>query len=321
MPCIIDGNKIIDTPITEIIEALQQTLYVKHIPKLRDVKLKATEAIVTCPSHKDGLENTPSCSIMLIDKKDYPAGTAHCFACGYKANIVKFCADCLGISYKKATEWLLEFVDYSIQQEIRDIGEIDFDKGTETKSSIIQTVPIEELKKYDFIHPYMFQRKLTDEVIEKFDVGYDPETDALTFPVYVNGNCLFVAKRKVKYKQFLMPKIEPKPIYGLDYITENEVVVCESVIDALYVTSLGYQAIALFGTGSRYQLNLLKNTSIRCFTLCFDGDIAGKEGEKRFIKAMGDTKMIKIMRVPNGKDANDLSKEEFDILYSNAEFI
>ena len=85
----------------------------------------------------------------------------------------------------------------------------------------------------------MFQRKLTDEVIEKFDVGYDPETDALTFPVYVNGNCLFVAKRKVKYKQFLMPKIEPKPIYGLDYITENEVVVCESVIDALYVTSLG----------------------------------------------------------------------------------
>lgn len=48
----------------------------------------------------------------------------------------------------------------------------------------------------------MFKRKLSLDIIKKFDVGYDKNTDALTFPVYVNNNCLFVAKRYIKYKRF-----------------------------------------------------------------------------------------------------------------------
>lgn len=31
-----------------------------------------------------------------------------------------------------------------------------------------------ELDRYRYIHPYMYKRGMTDDLIEKFDVGYDP---------------------------------------------------------------------------------------------------------------------------------------------------
>lgn len=113
-------------------------------------------------------------------------------------------------------------------------------------------ITLDELKSYDYIHPYMFKRRLTDEIINKFDVGYDPKTQALTFPVWVDGRCLFVARRRVNYKRFDMPEIYPKPIYGLDYLTTNEVIVCESILNALTCYVYGKEAVALFGTGSDY---------------------------------------------------------------------
>lgn len=327
MPCIIDGNKIIETPIRDILECLQQQLYLQHIDKLRTVEYKQSNARVTCPIHKDGHENTPSCDILLFDKLDANhevevcAGTVHCFSCGYKANIVKFVADCLSISYKRATEWLLSFVDYSLISEVREVGNIDLLAEDVQKDNYasLPVITVDELKTYDYIHPYMFQRKLTEDVIEKFDIGYDPVTDAITFPVYVDGKCLFVAKRRVKFKRFDMPVINPKPIYGLDYVTGKEVIICESVINALTCISYGYEAVALFGTGSSVQLEKLNNSSIRSFVLCFDGDEAGRNGAKRFKRNVKNA-MITTINVPDGKDANDLSKEEFDKLYSERNF-
>ena len=76
----------------------------------------------------------------------------------------------------------------------------------------------------------MYKRKLTDEVIEMFDVGYDIYTDCLTFPCNdEKGNCLFVTRRHTKTKFFHIPTGVEKPVYGLDKITSDmkEVVVCE----------------------------------------------------------------------------------------------
>lgn len=322
MPCIIDGNKIIETSIRNIIEYLQQQLFLKHIDKLKAVEYKQNNAIVTCPIHKDGHENTPSCDILLYDKEGIKgtvcAGTVHCFSCGYRANIVKFVADCLSISYKKATEWLLSFVDYSLVSDVRDLGNIDLLAPEENKDnySSLPIITVDDLKQYDFVHPYMFERRLTDEVIKRFDVGYDPISDSLTFPVYENGKCLFVAKRRVKFKRFDMPTVYPKPVYGLDYVTKNEVIVCESIINALTCIAYGYDAVALFGTGSSYQLDRLNETDIRSFVLCFDGDVAGRNGASRF-KSGVKKSLISTIKMPDGQDANNLSKSEFDELFNS----
>lgn len=322
MPPIIDGNKVINTPIKDILEMLVQQIYASRIDKLNTVDFKYNNARVTCPIHKDGHERTPSCDILLYDKQtvDFhgnkhtvPAGTVNCFACGYKANIVKFIADCLNISYRAATEWLLNFVDYTYLSDVRDIGDISFDSVDNNNYASLPPITIDELRTYDYIHPYMFERKLTDTIIDKFEIGYDKKTDSLTFPVYVNGRCLFVAKRRTKFKRFDMPEINPKPIYGLDYVTGNEVIVCESIINALTCWSYGKEAIALFGTGSSDQIAMLNNSNIRKFILALDGDEAGAIGTKRLLKGLTN-KLVTVLDVPKGKDINDLTKLEFDQL-------
>lgn len=327
MPCIIDNNKVVLTPIIDIINMLQQQLYVNNINKLKNIQYKQLNARVTCPIHKEGLENTPSCDILLHDKETInsfgkkitvPAGTVHCFGCGYNASLVKFIADCLNITYRKATEWLLGFVDYEILIEQRDIGEdIFLSKNVDNNYSELPAITCDILKEFDYFHPYMYERKLTDEIIEKFEIGYYPKEDVLTFPVYVDGKCLFVAKRKVKYKKFIMPKVNPKPIYGLDYVeNEKEVYVTESIINALTLWSYGLKAIALFGTGSRYQIDLLNNINIRKYIICLDGDEAGINGRNRLLKFLNN-KIVTYLDIPKNKDINDLSKEEFFNLKEN----
>lgn len=311
MPIIVD-NKIIETPVKNILQYLKQQVDLSGIQKLKFIDFSTTEAKVTCPIHKGGREEKPSCFITLADKGNVVAGTAHCFACGYSTDIVGFISACLGISRANAKTWLLGFCNYSLTESSRFVPTLDV--GVKTVSNNYDTLPIitqEELNRYEYIHPYMFERKLTAEVIQQFDVGYDPIMDALTFPVYVNGKCLFVAKRSVHKKMFYMPKIEPKPIYGLDYLTGNEVIVCESVINALTCWAYGKQAVALFGLGSDYQIEVLKSIPQRKVVIGLDGDEYGRGASYKIMKALKDIKMVSRLDVPYGKDINDLSYYEF----------
>lgn len=314
MPVIVGGNKVIDTPVSTIIDRLRGELAVRHIDKLRDVTPHGNNLVVTCPVHKGGHESTPACNILLVDKGDVNAGTAYCFACGYRAGIVRFIADCLSVSYRDATEWLLGFADYTIisdsERIIPDIEAVDDKKDNYSDLPIIT---IDELRSYDYTHEYMYKRKLTDEIIYKFEVGYDPEHKCITFPVYVDGRCLFVAKRSVYGKHFYMPQIHPKPIYGLDYIDSSPLIVCESVFNALTCWVYGKQAVALFGTGSKEQIEMLNRLPNRSIILALDGDEAGRRGVERLKQGLVN-KFVTVLKVPDGKDINDLTKEEFDNL-------
>lgn len=318
---IIDGNKQITTSVQSILNALRQQLFVSGIDKLHSVEYKQNNARITCPIHKDGKENTPSCDVLLEDKrvgdKIVPAGTVHCFACGYKANIVKLIADCLDCSYSTATDWLLGFADYDIVKNARVIDDLEV-THYENNYDTLPIITSEQLKEYDYIHPYMFERKFNDWAINKFEIGFDPNTKSLTFPVYVNGKCLFVAKRRVYNKYFELPKIYPKPLYGVDYLTNmNEVLVCESVIDAITCWIYGRQAIALFGTGSEEQIKMIQDLPHRSIVLALDNDEYGDKGCQRISSGLTN-KFVSRLILPIGKkDINDLSKEEFDNLVEN----
>lgn len=315
MPIIIDGNKIVETPVSVILENVREQLRAMGINKLKDIVYRQNNAVVTCPHHKGGMESSPACNVLLEDKDGVNAGTVYCFACGYKANLVKFVADCFEISYRKVVEWLLGFVDYSLlsERETRDIGDLFEDKENDNTYSELPPVTVEELRKYDYIHPYMYERKLTDEIIDKFEVGYDPDNKCITFPVYKEGVCLFVAKRSVFGKHFYMPKIHPKPLYGVDYIDSSPLIVCESIFNALTCWVYGKQAIALFGTGSKEQIEMINKLPNRSIILALDGDDAGRNGMERLKRGIKN-KFVSVLKVPDGKDINDLTKEEFDNL-------
>lgn len=163
-----------------------------------------------------------------------------------------------------------------------------------------------ELERYRYYHPYMEERKLTDEVIDIFDVGYDYNSNCLTFPVRdKRGNCLFVARRRVDIKWFNYPCDSEKPVYGIYELYQleqfpKEIYICESMIDALTLWGVNKYAVALNGLGTKKQIEELNKMPCRKFILATDNDIAGKEARKR-LKEQIKGKMITEIVFPERK--------------------
>lgn len=311
------NNKIITTPIIDILYQAQREL---HNGKLKDiVDDKKQNVIITCPCHKDGRESHPSCNVYSItDNPDIEAGTTHCFTCGYNAPLFKTIADLFEQPEEWGKEWLLErFGDVFIQYK-EYLPPIELGKKKISKFYLNEDI----LLNYDFYHPYMWQRKLSKEVVDKFRVGYDKDRDAITFPVYdEKGGLVMITARSVNTKHFYIPDEVEKPVYLLyDIINRGitSVVVCESQINTLYARTLGYESIGLFGTGSYKQLETLKKSGIRNYILAFDGDEAGRKGANRFKQYMGKDVFITDIIMPPFKDLNDLTKEQFEYLLHNS---
>lgn len=317
MHLIVGKNKAIVTPLEVILKTLRSEL---TNGKLKDIASpKGMNIPVTCPIHKDGREARPSCYIFMDNNdKDTQFGTCHCFTCGYAASLPKFIADCFEEDDASfGEEWLLERCNVAFVSEVSYLPPISLDK----KKQEVYTLDEQVLQNYNYYHDYMWYRKLTKEVVDLFEVGYDPTRQMITFPVRDDkGRLLFVTGRSVVTKFFHIPDGIEKPVYLLYHIKQQritDVAICESQINALYLWSCGIPAVALFGTGSPYQYELLKKSGIRSFRLYFDGDDGGRKGAVRFKKNMPKDVLITDYMVPQGKDVNDLTLEEIESLKSS----
>lgn len=312
MSRLIIDNHIIKQDIKSILSDLKSILL---NGKLKDIRYRSDNVRVTCPVHKDGYENKPSCDIYVGDSPDVIWGTTHCFTCGFKGQLFDFIAEASDKSVDWAKKWLKDnFTEQIITSEILAIDEPII---LGNKKTVRKYIAEKELDNYQSWHPYMQKRHLSRDICKEYDVKYDPKSDCIIFPVRdLSGKIKFITKRSVSSKKFIIDKDIEKEVYLLYNIINKgikEVYVCESQINALTLLSWGYPAIALLGTGSDYQYSLLKKSGILKYDLCFDGDEAGKKGITRFIKNM-DNVFISIVDIPNKKDVNDLTKEEFDNL-------
>ena len=306
------GNKVVLTPIIDILRLLQSQL---NNGKLKYIDFSSSDNIkVTCPHHKNGQEKKPSCFILSGDSdKGVPTGTVHCFACGYTANFFQFVSECFGIEGEDfGRNWVIQ------NAEIGFISPGDELKPIEFTRKKVETLDESVLDTYNHYNDYMWQRKLSKSIVDLFEVGYDKDTDSIVFPVRdENGKLLFITKRSVKTKNFFIPEAVKKPVYLLYYCKENNierVAVCESQINTLYCWSLGIPAIGLFGTGDDYQYEILNRSGIRIYDTFFDGDEAGDKGFYRFKKSISPDCIINRHILPRGKDVNDLSLDELKIL-------
>ncbi len=306
---LIVNNKLIKAPILNIINQLKSELPNK---KLKDIKDKYTYISVTCPHHKGGLENKPSCSIYCGDDPNLQYGYTNCFSCDYKGPLYHFIGECFDEDDEFGKEWLLNRFGNTIVKDINYISPIIKQKNT---NKILDENILDSYQNY---HPYMTQRKLTKEIILKFKIKYDPVTKNIIFPVWDEHNKLIMlTKRNIDTKQFYIDKNIDKPVYLLNYIQNNnikEVYVCESQINTLTCFTYNKPAIGMLGTGSQHQYELLKKSGIKHYILGFDGDFAGDKGIFNFILNLSSNALIDVLELPRGKDINDLSKEEFDEL-------
>lgn len=305
-----------NSTLEQILEELSTQLKMNNIPYLNKMKRTGRSIQVCCPYHKEGQERKPSAGIRESD------GKFHCFTCGEIHELPEVISFCFGyqddILGKHGWNWLLKNFA-TMEKEERQTPKLDFSRDRNLTNIEKNYITETELDSYRYYHPYWRKRKITDEwLIELFDLGYDKDTGCITFPVRdITGNCLFVARRSVKFKYFNYPKGTEKPLYGIYELKQletfpMEIIVCESMIDALTCWQYGKYAVALNGLGNERQFRELRDLPCRKLILATDADTAGMEARNR-IRLNVTNKIITqyVWDKEQAKDINEMDKEMF----------
>lgn len=300
---------------------VEHYLYSKNI----QYHLVGNNAMLCCPFHK---ESNPSFGI------DINTGVYNCFSgsCGAKGNIVNFIQKIEGLStYDNAEQWLL--MRYGTNtEETCSILELDFGnlKGAKHLSYVNNSM----LKQYDYRHPYLGGRGIDELWQERFRIGYDKATFAITMPWYDRvGRCVGIKYRRVIDKHFwVYHENEAGPnkitLFGINHVfrrKEKRIVIVESEIDAIYCWQCGFPAVAL-GTShiTEAQLDELKNTYVETVIIATDNDDAGRKISQEL-----EAKLTWIPNIckadwrmyPNVKDVNELSTDKLVQMLAEPVFV
>jgi DNA primase len=349
----LDGVVIL-ADVETIVEDLRADLHANGVQRLADTKHSSNDIMVTCPHHNNGQERKPSCGISIVDKvrngKQYPAGTAHCFTCGYTADMFEFASYCWGTndrSYGKRyilrkynTMDVASRPDISLNYKRERLGSSPYKYVSET-----------ELDAYRYTSDYLYTRNFTDDTIYFYEYGLDIRNNAITMPVRDHkGGLVFIKKRFVNPSpggdKYMNESGIPKQyiLYGFYQVLqliqainngtctnkkleENYrkygLILTEGEFNAAYLFQNGYPAVSLLGrilfedkTKKRVlQKELLLRYGIRDLVLWMDNDDPGKEAivniHKQTYKQFG-VLVPDFSQFPHLNDANNFSPEELD---------
>ena len=324
------NDTIFNVELIDIMQELKAQLYANGIQRFAKMFDSGEDLMVCCPYHKDGQERKPSCGIRKSD------GLVHCLACGETHSLPEMISYCFGYNDpfgKQGYKWLIKnFASVEVRE--REAIKIDMVcNNISNKNSVLADSNIDKsflfitddkLDTYRYTHPYMYERGLTDDIIEMFDIGYDKKTDSITFPVRdINGDCMFVARRSVKTKHFDIPKGIEKPLYGMYELSRvicggrgrPPIYVCEGLFDCLRLWCNGKYAVAGFGClFSSYQIKQLQDMPFRTIILALDADKAGKQATERLRTALTNKLVYEVMLPQDRKDIGECTDEEIQNL-------
>lgn len=316
------NNTIINADLETVLSELQRQLAINKIPYLQKTQDSGKDIMVQCPFHGNGQERRPSAGIRKSD------GMFHCFACHEVHTLPEVISYVFGkddMFGQYGTKWLVKNFG-TVQIEERKDVEIDVSRSNlTTKNDMVdisdsnksEWVSEEELDSYRYYHKYWKERGITDDdIIELFDLGYDPKTNEITMPNYnKDGKCVFVARRSIIGKRFSYPKNVEKIVYGIYQLYQlekfpKEVYITESMIDCIYLWQFGRYACALNGLGTKSQFDELCKMPCREFILATDNDEAGMKARVVLRNNIKNKLITEVVLPTNKKDINECTKEE-----------
>lgn len=309
-------------------------------------KYKEPQMSICCPFHGGGNERKPSCGFVtsLDNTVNLPLGFMHCFVCKDSRH------RSLAMPFLQMLGCILNNRDPNTPREIAEALAINYLSKYNLDRSVLQafvgtglhrkrpssTKIAEFIQTYDWQTPYeqgrseearqyLYSRGISDYVIDKFKLGYDPEYNVgdltyrtITFPVFnSNGVCIFLPRRSIDSKIFFLPDDVPKPVYGMEHcIDSEEIWVCESAFNAHTCWQNNKSAVALFGSSaSATQLKTLLDEpkNLKRYILALDPDDAGFSGTKSLSVALRDQYQVRVASYPfkTGQDLNNLDSIEF----------
>lgn len=273
------------------------------------------DIFVKCPNlegHGGDWERTPSCSISRED------GRLHCFGCDYKDSLPGLVARTLRLP--KASDgfrWIMK------HYQVPERGARPKLELKQRRLEHVHALPEEVLELYQFDHPYMFQRGLTTNIIDLFDVGFDQETNAITLPMRDELDRLYFIKKRplgrTKFHKYSIDHGVEKAdiLYGLNIIKKNiervkMIWLCEGEFDVLacYCAKkygAGMQGADLLDPQLKKLIRHCRGIPICIFT---DNDKTGRENKYKIAAKLRPYFKLYEPVYPSGnyKDPNDLLK-------------
>lgn len=180
---------------------------------------------------------------------------------------------------------------------------------------------------------YLYDRGITDESIDKWDIGYDYQEDRIVFPLYNSyKNIIGFNKRLVtpqttglnrKYIHSSNSEIFNKAeyFYGMNYLdkTKDYIILTEGVFDVILPQQYGVSntICALGTTLSDYQINVLAKLNKKVI-VAYDSDEKGLKTLKKVMPRLQEAGInAKLFLLPKNKDLADLTLELEDKLLNH----
>ena len=148
---------------------------------------------------------------------------------------------------------------------------------------------------------YFIKRGLSKKIIEKFNLGYDPEKKVATIPY--NPDCKGYVHRILwesdnKYCKFGNEIFDINALYepsmnSMPSACKNHVLICEGQLDAMSFVEIGLDAIGLGGVNEVSKLinQLKEKTCNKILVLALDNDKAGRRATGKFIEELAEAEL------------------------------
>jgi len=235
-----------------------------------------TDFLIFCPFHANF--RTPAGEV------DKVRGTFFCFSCHHVESLVELVMHQTKKTYFEAIRFVKSMeIESSLEEEVSDRlnKRPDFVPFDELLVKRLATTALESPR----AKTYYLGRKITEESLKKFDLGYSESQDMVTIPVHSpDGMLVGFVGRSVEGKEFKnTPKLpKGKTLFNLNRVkASRKVYVVESSFDAIRLDQCGMPAVATLGSNvSNIQTELL-NKYFNDIIVIADNDDAGNSMAKR----------------------------------------
>jgi hypothetical protein len=287
-----------------------------------DTLQRGDELIGLCPMHleRTGREDSNPSWSMNVE-----TGVHHCFSCGYKGTLISLVAEVKEFTspwgrpdFDAAKEWLRSNIEVNFEFIARQLEE-----AKNTYIPISPPIGMSEARLAIFDAPPQWAldaRDLTAEACETHSVLWNNAKDSWITPIRnPNGFKLMGWQEKSQTERFFRNRptgvAKSQTLFGLELFTGGTMIVVESPLDAVKLTSLGYTgAVSTFGAMvSDAQLSLMGVADKLIFG--FDNprtDSAGKKAAKEMLTRIRKAGMeCWFLHYPDDqyKDVGDMPKE------------
>lgn len=275
---------------------------------------------ILCPFHN---ETDPSCRI------DHTRNRFRCFGCGAKGSILDFVARLDGSTIREAAALVAswcgipgESVDNTAAPGATEQRAIEASAET-PKQTPAQNPPLLIALNLDPTHPYLGDRGLSPEVIERFGLGYCDRglmRGRIAIPIHDEaGRLIAYAGRWAAENvpegrpRYLLPRGFRKQLvlFNLHRAKgQRSVVIVESYWSVFRLVSLQVTAVALMGRElSAAHIGLLTGAGIDHVQLMLDGDPPGRAATAKILPELARHLFVRDLELPDAMKPHSAPEE------------